>query len=188
MGLKCNLSFKELFKIPTQYSFIKLFFSKDTFPTFLYEVHPVTRFMIHLHYKRIVFLLSINILVPLLGKKFFTIFHHIQDLQESTAVLKKDEVMLSDNRKITKKTMLMEDTSKEHVSHQKPVSHAEILYDGRKSTEIDSLQISKLEDSSKESKLSSGYFSMSENLSEEKPSRALVMTGKKEKKKTVLTF
>lgn len=89
--------------------------------------------------------------------------------------------MPSDNRKITMKTMLMEETSKEHVSHQKPVSHTEMLYDGRKSTEIDSLQISKLEDSSKESRLSSEYFSMSENFSDEKPSRALVMTGKIQK-------
>lgn len=75
--------------------------------------------------------------------------------------------------------MRIEETSKEDVSHQKPVSHAEILYDGKKSTEIDSLQILKLEDSSKESILSSEEFRrMSETFSGEKPSRALIMTGK----------
>lgn len=67
----------------------------------------------------------------------------------------------------------MEETSKE-----KPVSHAKILYDGKKSTEIDSLQISKLEDSSKESILSSEEFRINETFSGEKPSRALIMTGK----------
>lgn len=74
--------------------------------------------------------------------------------------------------------MRMEETSKEDVSHQKPVSHAKILYDGKKSTEIDSLQISKLEDSSKESILSSEEFRTNETFSGEKPSRALIMTGK----------
>jgi len=81
--------------------------------------------------------------------------------------------MQSDNQKIPMKSMLLEEISKEHVSHQKPVSHTEMLYDGRKSTEIDSLQISKLKDSSKESRVSS----MSENFSDEKPPRAIVMPG-----------
>ncbi len=76
------------------------------------------------------------------------------------------------------KSLLLEETSKEDISHQKAVSQTEIPFDRKHSKEIDSLQISKLGDSSKENILSSEEFRMSETFSGDEPSRALEITGK----------
>ncbi len=129
--------------------------------------------MIHLSYKIIVFLLSINLLVPLLVQIL-----RIQDVQESTSIRRKDEDTPSDSQKIVMKSLLLEETSKENISHQKAVSQTEILLDRKHSNEIDSLQISKLWDSSNKSKLSSEEFRISETFSGDEPSRALEITGK----------
>lgn len=76
------------------------------------------------------------------------------------------------------KSLLLEETSKEDISHQKAVSQTEILLDRKHSKEIDRLHISKLGDSSNKSKLSSEEFRMSETFSGDEPSRALEITGK----------
>ncbi len=117
--------------------------------------------------------MSINLLVPLLVQIL-----RIQDVQESTSIRRKDEDTPSDSQKIVMKSLLLEETSKENISHQKAVSQTEILLDRKHSNEIDSLQISKLWDSSNKSKLSSEEFRISETFSGDEPSRALEITGK----------
>lgn len=119
-------------------------------------------------------MLSINLLVPLLG----TNSSYIQDLQESTSVLRKDEDTPSDSQKIAMKSLMMEETSKVDISHQKAVE----THRRKHIKEIDSLQFSKLKDSPKEIKLSSEECRMSETFSGDEPSRELVKTGKIKKK------
>jgi len=60
-----------------------------------------------------------NLLVPLLGKIFFTIFHHIQDLQEPTSVLKKIDSLQISKLKDSSKESRVSSMSK-NFSDEKP--------------------------------------------------------------------
>lgn len=102
---------------------------------------------------------------------------YTQDLQEFTSDLKDDEIIPTDSQRIAVKSLLLEETHKEDISHLELVSQTDILHGAVCSKETENLQIEKLEDSLKESILSS-EFTTSETFSDEGLPRELVMTGK----------